>query len=138
LSNLVEHARRELELCGQMAESPEYAESIIKAIEGFCSFGHSGGSMSVAIDQLTRLLWFENLAPLTDDPAEWVDRSVESGHPLWQNIRNSKAFSENGGKTYTLLGHTLTFHSVPAGSPPGRGGTWHKGMWPEAEDDLPI
>jgi hypothetical protein len=138
LSKLVEHARRELKLCGQYDEDPEYAESIIKAVEGFTSFGHSGGSASVAIDQLTRLLRHENLASLTDDPAEWTDRTAESGRPLWQNNRNSKAFSEDGGQTYTLLGHTLTFHSVPAGSPPGRGTTWHKDMWPEAEDNLPI
>lgn len=45
--SLVEHARRELELCGQYAEDPEYSESLIRAVEAFTSFGHSGGSAAV-------------------------------------------------------------------------------------------
>ena len=35
--SLAEHARRELDLCGQYAEDPEYSESIIKAVEAFAS-----------------------------------------------------------------------------------------------------
>lgn len=103
-SNLVDHARRELELCGQAAEDPAYAESIVKAVEAFVSFGgHSGGSAMLAIEQLHTLLQFKNLAPLTDDPDEWLDVTDMSGAPLWQNRRNSTAFSQDGGKTYTLL-----------------------------------
>lgn len=102
--NLVAHARRELELCGQHAEDPQYSESIIRAVAGFASYGHSGGSASVAIEQLHRLLNFEELSPLTSDPADWIDRSEQSGKPFWQNRRNSKAFSEDGGKTWWRLG----------------------------------
>lgn len=100
---LVDHARRELELCGQTAEDPEYAESIVRAVEAFASYGHSGGSAACARDQLHALLAYENLSPLTDDPAEWIDQSEMSGSPLWQNRRNSTAFSEDGGATYYLL-----------------------------------
>lgn len=103
MSNLVEHARRELELCGQTAEDPDYAESIVKAVEAFTSFGHSGGSAMMAIEQLHTLLQFKNLAPLTDDPSDWLDRTEMSGYPMWQNRRNSTAFSDDGGKTYWLL-----------------------------------
>jgi hypothetical protein len=59
--SLTEHARRELELCGQYAEDPEYSESIISAVEAFASYGHSGGSAMVAREQLHALLGFKTL-----------------------------------------------------------------------------
>lgn len=103
-SNLVQHARRELELCGQTAEDPAFSESIIRAVEGFASYpGHSGGSASVARDMLHALLAFQALSPLTDDPAEWTDRSEMSGSLWWQNVRDSRAMSHDGGKTYWLV-----------------------------------
>lgn len=95
--SLVNHARRELELIG---EDPAYSASLVAAIAAFASFGHSGGSAEVAKEQLRKLLNFENLAPITDNPEDWEDRSKENGWPLWQNERNSKLFSEDGGKTY--------------------------------------
>lgn len=103
MSELVEHARRELELCGQTAEDPAYAESIIRAVEAFATFGHSGGSAMIAIEQLNALLRFKNLSSLTDNPAEWIDRSDMSGEPMWQSRRNSEAFSSDGGNTFWLL-----------------------------------
>jgi hypothetical protein len=103
VSKLVEHAQRELELCGQYTEDPGYAQSLICAIAAFASYGHSGGSASVAIEQLTELVNFRPLSPLTDDPAEWEDRSgMMSGQPWWQNTRDSRAMSHDGGKTYWL------------------------------------
>lgn len=101
--SLVEHARRELELCGQYAEDPAFSESIIKAVEAFASYGHSGGSAAVAREQLHALLGHKPLSPLTSDPAEWEDRSTISGVPLWQNRRDPSVFSTDGGKTsYTV------------------------------------
>ena len=47
---------------------------------------------------LTQLLKYGNLAPLTDEPKEWV----EIDYNLWQSIRNRDAFSKNGGKTFKL------------------------------------
>lgn len=102
-SNLVLHARRELELCGQMAEDPEFAESLIAAVRAFASYGHSGGSAMVGVDMLTHLLRYEALSPLTSDPAEWMDRSEESGVPMWQSVRDPAVFSEDGGKTWKRL-----------------------------------
>lgn len=101
--SLVEHARRELELCGQYAEDPEYSESLIRAVEAFTSFGHSGGSAAIAQEQLAALLANRPLSPLTSDPADWIDQSAASGRPMWQNRRDLKAFSEDGGKTWYWL-----------------------------------
>jgi hypothetical protein len=102
--NLVEYARRELELCGQMAEDPAYSASLLASIAAFASYGHSGGSASVAIGQLHRLLQYRPLSPLTSDPDEWIDQSGPSGYPLWQSARDPRAMSEDGGQTWRLVG----------------------------------
>lgn len=104
--SLVEHARRELDLCGQTAEDPGYAASVVAAVAGLMSWGHSGGSMSCALDQLMVLLKRGTLSPLTDDPDEWLDRTEMSGYPVWQNERCPVAFSTDGGKTFYLLPDT--------------------------------
>lgn len=96
----VEHAKRELELCGQAIEDPAYAEAIIAAVEAFASYGHSGGSASVGIEQLYMLLQLRPLSPITSDPAEWEDHSDISGSPLWQNRRDSAAMSQDAGNTW--------------------------------------
>lgn len=104
MSKLVDHARRELILSGQYREDPVFAQSILNAVKAFASYhGHSGMSADIARDMLHTLLNYENLSPLTDNPAEWIDRSEESGYPLWQNNRNSRAFSTDNGKTYMLV-----------------------------------
>ena len=99
---LVEHARRELDLCGQTAEDPEYAASLIKAVEAFASYdGHSGGSMMAAVEQLGRLLRFQPLSPLTADPAEWFNHGEMGAQAyLWQSKRQPSVFSTDGGRTW--------------------------------------
>ena len=97
MSNLVEHARRELKLIG---EDPETTEGLCRVVQAFVDMGHSGGSASVAIPMLERLLRRQPLAPLTYAPDEWEDRSEITGSPLWQNRRDSTVFSTDGGKTH--------------------------------------
>lgn len=110
-SNLVTHARRELKVIG---EDKYHSEKLVEMVEIFASMGHSGGSAGVAIAQLTALLEFQNLSPLTDDEDEWYfHANVDFGLPkdawengsggVWQNKRNGEAFSNDGGKTYYLL-----------------------------------
>lgn len=93
-SNLVAHARRELELIG---EEPDTIKGYLRVIQAFADMGHSGGSAAVAVPTIARLLRFENLAPLTDDPDDWID----VGYGMWQNRRCSRMFSEDGGRSYT-------------------------------------
>lgn len=100
---LVAHATRELERCGQSAEDPGYTASLIAAIAAFASYGHSGGSASVAIEQLHTLLQYRTLTPLTSDPDEWEDRTEISGSPLWQNRRDPAAFSIDAGQTWHFV-----------------------------------
>jgi hypothetical protein len=102
-SNLVMHARRELE---RLNNDDDFNRSILNAIRGFTSYGHSGGSAEVAISIIHDLLQFKNISPLTNDPKEWAHSTEEVfGEPggVWQNRRCGEAFSSDGGKTYTLL-----------------------------------
>jgi hypothetical protein len=102
-SNLVRHARIELQ---RINEEPETIEQYVRIIQAFSDMGHSGGSAPIAIATIYRLLMFLPLSPLTNDPDEWKFLSEDiwgvSGG-IWQNKRNSKAFSNDGGKTYYLL-----------------------------------
>lgn len=101
-SNLVIHARRELEIIG---EEPETVEGLLKVVQAFAEMQHSGGSASIAVPMITQLLQFKNLAPLTDNPKEWIKHSPDKWdgvNEVWQNVRNGEAFSSDGGKTYRL------------------------------------
>lgn len=104
-SNLVAHARRELDLLGESDQ--EFKNAIINSVAEFEKYGHSGGSASVAIPLLNDLLQFKNLTPLTNDPSEWIHHEPpvvsREGGDIWQSSRNSEAFSNDGGKTYYLL-----------------------------------
>lgn len=101
--SLVEHAKRELELCGQTEEDPAYAASIVAAVAAFASYGHSGGSASVGIEQLYDLLRYRTLSPLTSNPDEWIDRSEMSSSPLWQSRRDPAAMSKDAGATWSFV-----------------------------------
>ncbi len=71
------------------------------------------------IGTLSQLLRYGNLAPLTNEPKEWV----QIGDNLWQSIRNRDAFSNNGGKTFKLYSanndvehETMKMEQTDAGS----------------------
>lgn len=108
--NLINHAKRELELLGMYEKDPKdelgtelqikTADSIIAMIKEFCSVGHSGSSAEWTRDILHKLLGWENLTPITSNPDEWEDESERSGYPMWQNKRNPALFSKDGGKTW--------------------------------------
>ena len=108
-ARLVNHARAELALFPN--EDPDFIESLIKTIEGFTSYkGHSGESATIAIHMATALLNGRNLMPLTDDAAEWEFHDKDKygvSVDMWQNYRNSAAISEDGGKTYYIVGEPL-------------------------------
>jgi len=99
-SNLVKHARLELNIIN---EEPEVIEGYLKIIKAFDEMGHSGASAAHAIGTIAVLLTYGHLAPLTDDPEEWMhigeDVWGDKGG-IWQSRRNPEAFSKDGGKTY--------------------------------------
>ena len=95
-----EWAKKELELIGALDDFHEVYEPYLKI---FSNQGHSGGSASIVLPILCKLLNKKPLSPLTSDCNEWRDVSKESGYPLWQNKRDSEAFSKDGGKTFVML-----------------------------------
>lgn len=101
-SNLVAHARRELRLIN---EDPDVISGLCNVVQAFADMGHSGSSAHFATQYIERLLRYQPLSDLTDDPGEWIDRHAEglTTSPLWQSVRHPEAFSTDGGKTYTLL-----------------------------------
>jgi hypothetical protein len=100
-SPLVDHARRELALIG---EDDWLTNGLCKVVAAFAEMGHSGFSAEHCTTVLEKLLRYQPLSPITDDPAEWLDRAREmGGEPFWQNTRDSRAMSTDGGKTYTLV-----------------------------------
>lgn len=115
-SNLIKHARREMELIG---EDPDVVEWMLRTVAEFASYGHSGGSAGILIFALHDLLQVKNLTPLTDDPKEWIHHGEDVWPPdgIWQNSRNPEAFSRDEGKTYYLLSE-----GVKDGEPE----IWHK------------
>lgn len=100
--NLVEHARTELRRIG---EDQDVIDWYLDVIRSFASFGHSGGSAAFTTVVLERLLRFQPLSPLTDDPDEWMDVSgfMADGTQVWQNRRDGRMFSTDGGRTYTSV-----------------------------------
>jgi len=104
---LVEHAESELRLAGLFDEDSDYdgalGPAILEVVKTFSSYGHSGFSAMMSVAILEKLLRFEPLTPLTNNPQEWYLVAEEvGGKDLWQSRRNSEAFSNDGGKTYKL------------------------------------
>lgn len=99
-SNLVQHAIRELDLLG---EDEPIKSGLINLVRVFAEQGHSGSSAEYTLERLNQLLNFENIMPLTHDLDEWIDRTEISGYPFWQNKRNPKVFSEDGGRTISMV-----------------------------------
>lgn len=99
-SNLVSHAKRELELAGMFDKDADYngalAPEILKLVELFSSQEHSGASAGITIAVLEKLLRFKVLSPITDNPDDWMEVDADT----WQSKRQSSLFSKDGGKTY--------------------------------------
>jgi len=98
MTNLVDHARREL---AAINEAPELTAGILKVIEAFAELKDSAEVTHETLQTLNALLEFQHLTPLTDDPEEWYQHDMLDG-TFWQNKRNGGAFSRDGGKTYYL------------------------------------
>lgn len=115
-----EHADRELRLAGFFMKDADYYDPkvgasrlvphVLALLSVFSAEHHSGASAALTVALFKKLALFEPLSPLTNDPSEWVNVSAETGQRLWQNNRNSEAFSTDGGKTYYLMNETCSRH----------------------------
>jgi len=87
MSNLVDYAREEL------------GTAALEIVEVFSRQGHSGGSAAIVTQIVGKLMQYEPLTPLTYAPDEWIKHADD----LWQNRRDSRVFSTDGGKTHYSL-----------------------------------
>ena len=102
-SNIASHAWDELNRAGLFTGEGDFyggmtGHAVMALVDVFVEQGHSGTSAAVVTDLFRRLVAFEPLGPLTDDPDEWCE--VADG--LWQSRRQSEAFSRDNGQTYRL------------------------------------
>ena len=106
IPNLFRHSHKELKLAGYF-DSDKYnkvlAKNILSLVLKFAHQGHSGMSTNIVKMILNKLLDFQNITDLTNDPSEWNDMSEYSNDPkdtIWQNKRNSAVFSNDRAKTW--------------------------------------
>jgi hypothetical protein len=104
MSTLTEYAKTELELAGLFDEDADYggliAQSVVELIEVFAKQGHSGFSGPQVAYIFNKLALFQPLTAITSNPDEWLDRTEESGCPMWQSKRSPSVFSKDAGQTW--------------------------------------
>ena len=103
MSNLINHAKLELEKAGLFDKDGDYdgmiGEAVLELITVFSKQGHSGCSASLVSDIFNKLSRFKPLTPLTFEDDEWN----EIGENQYQNKRNSSVFKEGkDGRPYTI------------------------------------
>lgn len=112
MNNLLDYAKRELDLLGMTDEASkeggdtinlDMRKHILEMVDLFSKEGHSGMSATYAVAILKDLLSYTPLTPLTGADDEWVEVSNEMGVALYQNKRCSTVFKQND-KAYDIDG----------------------------------
>lgn len=110
---LIEYAEEELRRAEVGASDADYngeiAGNVMDLVKVFAGHDGSEGSNEMTLMIFNKLVHFEPLSPLTNDPTEWNDVSEDTGKPMWQSRRDPKAFSTDGGQTWYRLGATGNF-----------------------------
>lgn len=103
-SKLVKHAESELRRAGMYDADADYdgmlPQAVMDLVRVHSMQGHSGFSHEYTLALFNKVVNYQVLMPITDDPDEWTDNSAFAGRPSWQNKRQFSCFSEDGGKTY--------------------------------------
>lgn len=100
MSNLVDHAKKELEIAGLFDKDSDYngmfADAVIELIEVFSKQGHSGFSSSIVSGLFYKLSKFQTITPLTGEDNEWteVNKEITNGREILQNNRNGSVFKD--------------------------------------------
>jgi len=81
---------------------PGEMEVMGKILDLFFDTWDSGGAVFVAADVLRRLIAGQPLSPLTGADDEWADVGEATGRPMWQNMRDSSVFKDEGGRCYDI------------------------------------
>jgi len=93
MSNLINHAEKELRIAGFFDEDSGYngmlGPAVMELIEVFSDQGHSGMSASIVRSIFGKLANYKPLTPLNFSNDEWG-----TGAGIFQNNRNSAVFKE--------------------------------------------
>lgn len=104
MSNLTDHAKKELELAGLFDADSDYdgmlGNAVMALVKVFAKQGHSGFSAGRTLAIFNEVANFRNLTPIGTTDGEWMNVSENSNGPLWQNTRRSSTFSRDAGKTW--------------------------------------
>lgn len=104
MSNLVKHAKKELELAGLFDKDSDYdgmlGMAVLELVKVFAKQGHSGFSANWTLEVFDKVARFKPLTPIGKSKDEWMNVSDSSTEPTWQNTRRSTTFSRDGGKTW--------------------------------------
>jgi len=95
LSAMSKHAILELSL---IKEEPKIILWYVSVLEAYNAMNLTEEASDHCLETLNRLIRYQNLAPLTDEPMEWV----KVGSDIWQSIRNYDVYSNNAGETYKV------------------------------------
>lgn len=111
MSNLLEHAKTELELAGyDISEegcnkedlvggyANACAKSAYELVETLSKQGHSGMSIGITLELFNKLAKRQTLTPITNNPDEWIKVDGHEDEP-WQNKRKPSCFTTDF-KTY--------------------------------------
>jgi hypothetical protein len=117
-TNLMTFARAEVRRAGLLDSDSDYGGQIgacvLRMVEAFGWYGHSGGSAEMTLEIFNRVARFQTLGPITNNPEEWM-RVNPDDEPegVWQNRRQGSIFSHDGGKTYYDLDERMTGEEQP-------------------------
>lgn len=106
MSNLIDHARRELAAIGMRTDDPEerpnkwIAENVLELINVFRGQGHSGMSAPYCVEVFRKVALLEPLSPLTGADDEWNEVDDDT----WQNKRCAHVFKNAAGEAYDIEG----------------------------------
>lgn len=107
VSQLIKHARRELDMAGLKGEQRKLVMDLVAVFNRqYQDKKASPGTVTI----FSQLATFKPLSPLTDDPNEWMSVSKDFDRPMWQSERYPAAFSEDGGKTWWDASDPNTIH----------------------------
>ena len=106
--SLTDYVKDEVNRAGLLDEDSDYAggigRSLIELAKAWDKIddeeGFSGMGASMVSALFYRLSRFKTINPISSEPSDWIDRSEESGKPMWQNKRMSSVFSLDAGKTW--------------------------------------
>jgi hypothetical protein len=103
MTALGDHAIYELDYQGIV--DPDRA-NIITIVGTFANYTDPVAREAI-LQKVLLLLQFKPLTPLTNELAQWVDRSPTlGGNPLWQSKRDPDAWSHDGGAHYFYASQT--------------------------------